>query len=160
MKLIIRKNQVKAPDLLPSLPVQRAAMAAAWKMNKKIGSFLRYRLPVYIYAGVIMFYAYTPKPIPPQLNFPNVDKLTHIIEYLVLAYLVLRMIRSVGNKFSNKMNVFFAVYSATLYGGLMEIYQLFIPFRSCDIYDLTADFAGAIIGALIYYQIFMRKKTV
>ena len=116
-------------------------------------------MPVYIYAGIIMFYAYVPKPIPPQWSFPNADKVAHIIEYLILAYLVLRMITSIGNKFSTKMNIFFAIYAATLYGGLMEIYQLFVPFRSCDIFDLTADCAGAIIGAFIYYQIFMRKKS-
>ncbi|HDD43241.1 MAG TPA: VanZ family protein, partial [Candidatus Desulfofervidus auxilii] len=39
------------------------------------------------------------------------------------------------------------------FGGFIELIQAFIPYRSCDILDLTADGIGGILGSFFMLQI-------
>ena len=116
--------------------------------NKKDSSqFLRFWLPVYLYAGLIFILSSFPQPIK-ALPFFHGDKLLHLIEYAILGYLLARAARHSSHpKLCTHFRIF-AVYVAFLYGITDEFHQYFVPGRVVDILDLVANAAGAFCGQL------------
>jgi len=126
-------------------------------MTKGLRAFLWFRLPVYIYAVVVLLLSSAKEPAMPAVEWiPFFDKYMHVFMYIIFGFLLVRMLKNLGYDFSYKKYIFLSIIIATLYGALMEVYQLFIPYRSCDIIDLTADFIGATIGTLIYIKLLQK----
>jgi VanZ family protein len=69
------------------------------------------------------------------------DKVGHFLAYAALAFAA--MLRWPGRLLA-------VILLATLYGGLMEIGQLFVPFRTATWGDLLADALGALSGGAAY----------
>jgi len=89
----------------------------------------------------------------PGMDVPNVpinDKIEHLLAYGGLGFLLNLSLR-IQNKFTlvKKYPAWFSVLIVSTYGALDELHQLFIPGRSCDILDWTADTVGVIIGVTI-----------
>jgi Predicted integral membrane protein len=89
----------------------------------------------------------------PGVDVPNIqinDKIEHILAYGGLGFLLNLSLR-IQNKFTivKKYPAWFTVLIVSSYGALDELHQLFIPGRSCDILDWTADTVGVIIGVTI-----------
>ena len=89
----------------------------------------------------------------PGMDVPNIqinDKIEHILAYGGLGFLLNLSLR-IQNKFTivKKYPAWFTVLIVSSYGALDELHQLFIPGRSCDILDWTADTVGVIIGVTI-----------
>ena len=89
----------------------------------------------------------------PGMDVPNVpinDKIEHLLAYGGLGFLLNLSLR-IQNKFTlvKKYPAWFSVLIVSTYGALDELHQLFIPGRSCDILDWTADTIGVIIGVTI-----------
>ena len=87
------------------------------------------------------------------MDVPNIqinDKIEHILAYGGLGFLLNLSLR-IQNKFTivKKYPAWFTVLIVSSYGALDELHQLFIPGRSCDILDWTADTVGVIIGVTI-----------
>ena len=83
----------------------------------------------------------------PKIDIPNIDKLFHFVEYLILGYLWARALANTSDK-PNYLHIFAAaLVISTLYGASDEIHQLFVPARSCDWIDLLSDFLGSAAGA-------------
>ncbi|MFH1055079.1 MAG: VanZ family protein [Candidatus Altiarchaeota archaeon] len=79
--------------------------------------------------------------IPPQL-IPY-STLVHLLEYIVLGFLILPYFSHWRNPFS--ITVLFAL----LYGVSDEFHQLFVPGRFCTIDDVLVDTLGSAVGAFI-----------
>jgi VanZ family protein len=82
--------------------------------------------------------------------FPYSDKLSHLLEYAILGFLLLRALVS-----SNKSKADFrlrtlAVALAFLYGCSDELHQYFVPERTVELLDLLTDGVGAYIGQLFF----------
>ncbi len=82
----------------------------------------------------------------PQTRFVASDKLLHAaafggLEVLVEWALLTREAR---------IRRFLAVAAAVGVGGLLELVQAALPYRSADIWDLFADSVGAFLGALAW----------
>lgn len=109
--------------------------------------FFRFWLPVYLYAGVIfLFSSWAVPPQPPPLL--HVDKLIHIAEYAILAYLLARAARNSSSARLSMHFRAFAVCVAALYGLSDEFHQYFVPGRGADGFDVLADAIGALIGQM------------
>lgn len=109
--------------------------------------FLRFWLPVYLYAGLIFILSsFSP---PPKVSlFLHGDKLLHLIEYAILGYLLARAARhSTHPKLYMHFRVF-AVCVAFFYGITDEFHQYFVPGRMVDALDLATNAAGAFCGQL------------
>ncbi len=79
------------------------------------------------------------------------DKLAHIAAYSVMCVLfVWALCLHLKSLFPL---IFCAIILTTLYGMSDEYHQSFVPGRDSSIYDVYADFAGALIGALFYVLI-------
>jgi VanZ family protein len=82
-------------------------------------------------------------PMPPGLS----DKPTHLLGYIPLAVLLVRALAG-GLRAPITVAVALAAMAlATLYGGALELLQMFVPGRYGDANDLLADASGAALGA-------------
>ena len=112
--------------------------------------FLKYWLPVYLYAGLIFFYSSLSEP-PLRPVILHGDKLLHFVEYAILGYLIARAAK---NSSSGKLRTHFRIFAvglAFVYGLSDEFHQSFVPGRKVEILDVFADGLGAFLG-----QIFLR----
>ena len=105
----------------------------------------------------------------PGSLFPRVkpaiglDKVAHVIMYAGFAYACLwgyrKQFVSNGSAYK-KRALLLTVIISIAYGGLTEIMQetITVLHRSGDWRDLIADAIGTVIGVLIFYLFFHRKK--
>lgn len=87
-----------------------------------------------------------PTPEIPQ-RVPHLDKVVHLCEYLVLAWLLgqaLRYARPAAREFRTLAWIY-----ATTYGMMLELIQRVLPWRSADGMDILVNALGAIIGVFI-----------
>ena len=104
--------------------------------------------PLIIYWAVLLFLTSLPGADLPDLKVS--DKIEHVLAFWGLAIL-LKLALALQNKYLNlkKHSSFFTLLIIGVYAALDEFHQLYIPGRSCDILDWTADFSGALIAVLI-----------
>jgi VanZ family protein len=107
-------------------------------------------LPLVIY-WVILFIA-TSLPGKDVPDFHVSDKLEHFSAYAVLT-IFLTFAALLQNKYLvlKKHAFILTLLLVSVYGALDELHQLFIPGRSCDILDWTADITAACFGVLIVW---------
>ena len=86
----------------------------------------------------------------PEVGIPNIDKVVHIAEYLVLGFLLIRAISGSFQNISLAKIIVLAIIIASSYAIFDEWHQQFIQGRVCDFCDFIADFIGANIGILLY----------
>jgi VanZ family protein len=117
-------------------------------------------LPAILWATVI--FALSAQSALPKVGpqFPNVDKLHHLTAYGVLGALVIFPLRRAHNHPVTKAALL-ALLIASAYGATDEFHQRFVPNRSCDVWDWTADTIGASLAVAGYYayESHRRQKT-
>jgi len=96
-----------------------------------------------------------PKPPPiPGLGFLETiywgDKVKHVAAYAILSALVWRALDPTR---AALRRVVLAMAISVLYGLTDEFHQRFVPNRTCDICDLTADAFGALAAAIILRKV-------
>lgn len=93
--------------------------------------------------------------------FPMKDKLLHMAAYGLLAVLFGRACQATWpGRMSPAQLVVVSVLFATLYGLSDELHQAFVPTRQADGYDLLADFAGSILGAMACLPAMFRQGLI
>ncbi len=99
----------------------------------------------------------------PSKNIPEIriiffDKFVHFSEYFILSFLFVNYQIEKGNSF--KKNIINLSKILIIMPILDELHQLFIPGRSCSIYDIIADILGILVFMLLYYSYytFWRKQ--
>ena len=100
-----------------------------------------------IYWAILLFLTSLPGNDLPDLEIS--DKIEHVLAFWGLAVL-LKVALVIQNKYSDlkKHSSLFALIIIMVYAAFDELHQLYIPGRSCDILDWTADVSGAIIAVL------------
>ena len=115
----------------------------------------RWWLAVGLYAMLLCFLSLV--PIAPQTPpIEHLDKLVHVCEYLVFAWLLMQAIR-----LSRVGEVAFRLWAwlfASSFGLLMEGLQLMVPWRSAEMADLLANAIGAALGVSIGQRVFVRSS--
>lgn len=105
-----------------------------------------YWIPAAAWAGTLFWMSNRPAGpgIPPW--FLSHDKVTHALAFGFLAALCFLALRA-GHRLRLPLAALLAWGAATLYGGIDEIHQSFIPTRHPDWYDVLADATGAALAA-------------
>lgn len=89
-----------------------------------------------------------------------IRKNAHAFEYCVLAIIVSTILFQL--KLKGKGAIIYIMFICLLYAVLDEFHQIYVPGRTSSVRDVLIDFAGALIGMvlyyLIYYKFFNRKK--
>ena len=85
-------------------------------------------------------------PIPPKIEpkIPSVDKITHLIEYFVFSWLLMRAQLSSG--MSRGRAAWTASFVALGFGTMCEFIQMWLPYRTAEWMDLVADGIGGVLG--------------
>jgi VanZ family protein len=78
------------------------------------------------------------------------DKLYHITEYAILAVLTYRAFRYTWKDQTNMTLGLLALGAVILFGCSDELYQWFTPLRYSNVWDLTADAFGGIMGVCLW----------
>lgn len=115
--------------------------------------------PVLLWMAVILalssrsdFRSAAPAPVAESHSvFFAVSKVVHVVEYGVLALLLLRALRGSGGGWRLPLGlaVVVAVLGSGLFGALDELRQSFVPNRSPRLADIALDTASALVAALL-----------
>jgi len=108
--------------------------------------------------GGIFYFSSRPDPLeflPPSRYTSSIDKIAHVSEYAVLAFLLYRALKKRGGPYSVPPHFSTSALIAFAYAVLDEIHQEFVPGREMQLIDLGYDLVG-IIAAL--GLIWMRER--
>ena len=95
------------------------------------------------YAALILIFSVIPVR-DGVLEAPYLDKLAHLGEYLLLAWLLVQAMR-VSRVLQPSYALWAWIY-ATSYGLLLEVVQAMLPWRSAELADAAANALGAALG--------------
>ena len=113
--------------------------------------FVKWWVPVYCYMGAIFFVSSLPKPLPPSLQIPYLDKGLHMVEYGFLGYLLARALASDSPPALKRRFRIWAIFFAAVYGLSDEWHQSFVPMREASVADFFFDGIGASLGQLLFH---------
>ena len=114
-------------------------------MNKKT-----YKYILIFYIITILALSTIPGGSIPKIDIWSFDKILHIIEYSILAFLMINALKIPSN-----VSILGIIVFGIAYGGFNEIWQGLIADRSASIYDAIANGIGMIIGSLISLKYLM-----
>ncbi len=129
--------------------------------------FLKYHLPFLLWLIIIFIESSFPADVYPKIEIWSSDKIVHMGVYgLLTALCYISLIHQDKFLFLLKHALLFSVIISSLYGATDEFHQLFVLYRDCEFWDWLANFAGAVIMALLikYYlsrkfSMFKRRET-
>jgi len=123
-----------------------------WRLNpafKGKVSFIKYWLPVIIYAIVIFSCSSLPgEDIPSLFNYQDV--VFHLAEYAVLALLFNRAMKAYYPGLVRRERSLFILLYCFIYALSDEFHQSFIPNRSPSLFDVAYDTIGVFFINLLY----------
>ncbi len=97
-----------------------------------------------LYLFVILVLSTIPGGVLPKIDIFSFDKLLHIIEYFILAFLAINSIKIPSTKI-----IILIIIIGIAYGGFNEIWQGFVADRFASIYDAIANGIGMVIGSIV-----------
>lgn len=106
---------------------------------------LLYWLPVYLYAGAI-FYLSSVSVLPEpeqQFGITISDAVKHIVEYLILSFLLFRAFTNSNSPSIKTRAYLLAITLSILYGITDELHQFFVPERVCSGLDVFFNGIGS-----------------
>ena len=106
---------------------------------------------VILWSMVIVYYSLTPA-VPGAKIFG--DKVLHMASYFVLSLFYFNALKEKSEK-----AVYYSIFFATMYGFLLELLQLFVPYRSFSILDIAINSTGALIAPVIALKIAGKNGT-
>ena len=111
-----------------------------------IKRFLYYWLPVF--AWMIVIFAFSSQPKGSLPDYGDLDfffkKNAHVLEYALLAVLILRGVK--GDAPVRFIHLLVALALTILYAASDEVHQLFVPWREGRVLDVVFDSLGATIS--------------
>jgi len=119
-------------------------------VHKKLYFWSAFIWTIIVVVSSLVSFSNTPKVIS---ELGSHDKLAHFVFYFVFVFLWGNFI--FYNKQIQSRTLFLIFWLALILGGAIEIAQdVFTEKRTADIYDMFANFAGAItaVGTLYIYQ--------
>jgi VanZ family protein len=145
---------------------QDFGVIARWVKGLDWGGLLWYWLPLLVYATAIIAVSSISAPeekfgtflnsvtplFPADGNFFEMinDKFYHVVEYALFAVLVYRAVRYSWKDQSEVSVGLLTCVAVILFGCTDELFQLLTPLRYSNVWDLTADALGGIMGVSVW----------
>jgi VanZ family protein len=131
------------------LIVYFAILSAVLSRRRSAVVFLRYWVPVFAYVGVIFYLSSIPNMgFATRLSEMDPRKFSlHVLEYMGLGFLLCSALSNSG--LTRNKALLLTLMVALAFGYADEKYQLSIPGRRFNPYDVVSDELGAMIGAVI-----------
>ncbi len=113
------------------------------------------RLFLILVGLLIVVLSHQPALKPPFQLFPFQDKMFHMVEFGGLA-LALVLNRDVFCRWRKPLSAMFLC--GAVWAVLDELHQAVVPGRDCSAGDVFADFAGLLIGILLFSSLLAGRK--
>lgn len=130
-------------------------------MKSNILKFLKYWLPVLLWAGLIFYLSAVPNLNSGLVAFWDVflRKLAHSLEFGILSFLIFRALK--GNNLEFKKALILSFFIAVAYAFSDEFHQYFVAERQAKLTDVGIDSLGiALISfAILFFDLIRRHKT-
>jgi len=115
--------------------------------------FVRYQLPVIMWAVLIFISSSVPGDDFPEVDIPMADKIVHFIIFFVFCALTHRAVKHQARfPFFARHHLLSSVLLTVTYGMIDEAHQLFVPIRDSSLRDLLADALGAFLYVTIVWM--------
>ncbi len=115
----------------------------------RLRGFALHVLPALLYVGLIFYGGSLTAAKMPRVDVS--DKLVHLLAFAILELLAFRAARFEWPRKRLKWQVLTSMIATSAIGGALEIYQLFIKYRSAELLDWVADSVGALaVGTLLF----------
>jgi len=123
-------------------------------------TFIRYRFPAVLWAMLIFAGSSIPSKAFPVIKIFEFDKFIHLAVFFVFGFLVYRSLARTddGVAFSWSRATL-ATLVVVVYGILDEFHQSFVPGRTPDVWDATADTLGGIVAVIVLFAYYRWKAT-
>ncbi len=95
-------------------------------------------------------------PEIPETNFRFSDKVGHLFAFGFIQLTHVRALEFVFEPRKTRRQIWASIGIATAFGGLLEVWQAFLPHRSAEWGDLLADGTGALLAGALYWMMFRR----
>jgi len=89
-------------------------------------------------------------PATPAVARGMSDKVQHALGFALLAWLACRALRRLRSGWSLSRRAVNSAQFTVVIGGVLELWQGWLGYRSCELRDWVADGLGAIIGVGVY----------
>ena len=118
-------------------------------------NFYRYLTLSIVWGGVIVYLLiiYSPKFGLPT-SFPFLDKVVHFILFFIQSIFITNTIYEYRNR-NNRILLIVSIIFLLLLGVIIEIQQIYLPYRTFEIMDLISNFVGVLCGS--FFIIYFRK---
>jgi len=110
---------------------------------------------IYVYllvleTAALFWFSLTPPIVMIKTGLFRTGDIEHFIAYSVYGFLWLKSLYIwKGKKFEGKKRlILFSVLMGSAIGGLLEVMQYFVPYRTADMLDWAVDAIGSLAGAL------------
>lgn len=104
-----------------------------------------------VYTGIIFYGSiYHVQEGPPLISLPGADKLIHAGEFTLFTLIGYRTLKYYSRGKVSKTTL---ISLSVFYGGLTELVQAFIPYRTASAFDWLADIFGVAVGLLLILAI-------
>ena len=103
-----------------------------------------FQVILFIYLIAILAVSTIPGGRIPKINIWSMDKVLHIIEYFILAFLMINAMRN-----PTFISILIVIIIGIAYGGFNEIWQGLLAHRYASIYDAIANGIGMIVGSIV-----------
>ena len=103
-----------------------------------------FRIILIFYLFVILIVSTIPGRALPKIDIFSFDKLLHIVEYFILAFLAINAIKIPSTRI-----IILIIIIGIAYGGFNEILQSVVTDRFASIYDAIANGIGMILGSTV-----------
>lgn len=117
-------------------------------------NFYRYLTLSIVWGGVIVYLLiiYSPKFGLPT-SFPFLDKVVHFILFFIQSIFITNTIYEYRNR-NNRILLIVSIIFLLLLGVIIEIQQIYLPYRRFEIMDLISNFVGVFSGSffIIYFR--------
>ncbi len=120
--------------------------------------FLKYHFPMILYAAAIIAISSMTYLKIPEIRFLAFDKVAHLFEYAIFAFLAVRSFLHISDKISQKTAFLMTSLFIVIFAIFDEYFVQNLSRRNSSIYDLLADVVGAFLVLFIYW--IQRKRTV
>ena len=112
--------------------------------------FLGFWFPVILWLGIIFSLSSLPASKTPELPFPHLDKIVHVIEFAILGMFTMRAFNSLTKLRSIKVKICLSVSICVIWAISDELHQLYVPGRQADFFDFIADVLGVCLALWLF----------
>ena len=121
-------------------------------MSTRVRHFILYQFPAVLWAAIIFIASSMPASKLPKIAFLVSDKIVHGAVFFVFGLLVYRALEpKIRVDTIDWRRLLLSISAVVIYGIIDEYHQSFVPGRTVDVLDASADSVGGVLSGIVIY---------